>query len=66
MGREHPVCIHLLVKLEGTLETLVIEKLGNAALVQESAREGILMPKRYLGEAILENFFGFLVFPSLQ
>jgi len=55
-----------LVKLEGTLETLVIEKLGNAALVQESAREGILMPKRYLGEAILENFFGFLVFPSLQ
>jgi hypothetical protein len=44
VGCEYSVCIHLPVKLEGTLETLVVEKLGNSALVQESARVGILMP----------------------
>ena len=66
VGREHSVCIHLPVKLEGTLETLVFEKLGNSALVQELAIVGILIPLRYLGEATLEIFFGTLGFPSLQ
>jgi hypothetical protein len=66
VGCEHSVCIHLPVKLDGTLEALVVEKLGNSALVQQSARVGKLMPYRRLGEAILEIFFGFLDFPSLQ
>jgi len=43
VGGEHSVCIHFPVKLEGTLETFVVEKLGNSALVQELARIGILM-----------------------
>jgi len=51
------------VKLEGTLETLIVEKFGNATLVQDEARGGIL---RYPGEASLEIFFGFFGFASLQ
>jgi len=43
VGCEHSVCIHLPVKIEGALETLVFEKLGNSALVQESVRVGVLM-----------------------
>ena len=61
VGYEQIVCIHLPVKFDGTLEMLVVEKLGDCALVQVSARDGIL---GRLGEASLEFFFGFLAFPS--
>jgi hypothetical protein len=37
VGCEHSVRIHLPVKLEGTRKTLVVEKLGDSALVQELA-----------------------------
>jgi hypothetical protein len=43
VGCEHSVCIHLPVKLEGTLEMLVVEKLGNSALVQELPTAGKLI-----------------------
>ena len=43
VGCEDSACIHLLMKLEGTAETLVFEKLGNSALVQESVEFGMLM-----------------------
>jgi hypothetical protein len=41
VGCVHYVCIHPPVKLEGILKTLVFEKLGNSALVQESVRVGM-------------------------
>jgi hypothetical protein len=66
VGCEHSVCIHLPVKFEGTVKTLIVEKLGNSAFVQESARVGILIPWRRLGEATLKNFFGPLGFPLPQ
>lgn len=66
VGCEHSVCIHFPVKLKGTLEMLVFEKLGNSALVQELARAGMLIPGRCLGEATLKIFFGSLGFPLLQ
>ena len=44
VGCKHSVRIHLPVKLEGTVETLVFEKLGYSALVQELVEVGMLMP----------------------